>query len=286
MQVASAHPPQIPFHFFPKSSSSSHASSVVVKTRVVPVPPKPTRSTPTPVLNVHNRHQPLVAASANFTAKRRSPQQHSERRVKRARSSDSSDATPPPSSSRSRESSIASTVSSSCTSSRNRSSPPTSLPPSTRSRSRSSSVLPTTDEPIPRECHVHDDAVLDDSFLSSEKVVLRLMKSYVQCSLRSLFTPFSLPVMFTFIFSYQDFKNPNDPHDRSFDTHPTNYPVAELEFPNSGAVERYVFHPLLPYIHGVWQFLFLPFFVHLRCTPLGDPSCACYTQPPHPCAVF
>jgi hypothetical protein len=42
-------------------------------------------------------------------------------------------------------------------------------------------------------------------------------------------------------FSYLDFKNPNDPHDDSFDPHPTNYPVAELEFPNSGATERYVF---------------------------------------------
>ena len=42
--------------------------------------------------------------------------------------------------------------------------------------------------------------------------------------------------------SHIDFKNPNDPHDRSFDPHPTNYPVGELEFPNSGASERYVFH--------------------------------------------
>lgn len=59
--------------------------------------------------------------------------------------------------------------------------------------------------------------MLDDTFLSSEIVVLRIMKSYVQY-----------------------FKNPNDPHDRSFDPHPTNYPVGELEFPNSGASERYI----------------------------------------------
>jgi len=38
----------------------------------------------------------------------------------------------------------------------------------------------------------------------------------------------------------QYFKNPNDPLDRSFDAHPTNYPVGELEFPNSGATERYI----------------------------------------------
>jgi hypothetical protein len=39
----------------------------------------------------------------------------------------------------------------------------------------------TTDETIPRECHIDEDAVLDDTFLSSEKVVLGIMKSYVQC---------------------------------------------------------------------------------------------------------
>ena len=61
-----------------------------------------------------------------------------------------------------------------------------------------------------------------------------------------------------------DFKNPNDPHDRSFDAHPTNYPVGELEFPNSGATERYVFHvSLLPYVRGVWQCVLLPVTLHV-----------------------
>ncbi|KAI0809016.1 S-adenosyl-L-methionine-dependent methyltransferase [Irpex lacteus] len=36
------------------------------------------------------------------------------------------------------------------------------------------------------------------------------------------------------------FRNPDDPHDTSFDPHPTQYPVAELEYPNSGASERYI----------------------------------------------
>ena len=197
MQVASAHPPQIPFHFFPKSSSSSHTPSVTVKTRVVSLPPQVTRPAPTPVLNVHNRPQHR-APSSNPSAKRASTQQLNERCSKRARSSEHSDATPPPSSSWSRESSIVSSSSSSRASTRNRSSPPTSLPPSTRSssRSRSSSVLPTTDEPIPRECHIHDDAVLDDSFLSNEKVVLRLMKSYVRCWFCSLSPPPHPPPLF------------------------------------------------------------------------------------------
>lgn len=184
MQVASPLPPHVPFHFFPKSSSSpSHLPSVVVKTRAVPVPHQVARTTPGPHdnLNDQNLSQIADALTMRSSTKRRSPHAHTQRSPKRARSSDSSDATPPPSSSRSRESSIASSVSSSRSSTRNRSSPPTSVPPSTRSRSRSSSVLPFTDEPIPRECHIEEDAVLDETFLSSENVVLGLMKSYVQC---------------------------------------------------------------------------------------------------------
>ncbi|KAH9172908.1 S-adenosyl-L-methionine-dependent methyltransferase [Lactarius sanguifluus] len=51
------------------------------------------------------------------------------------------------------------------------------------------------------------------------------------------FTPFRFQSCSPFIF-LADFKNPNDPHDKSFDPHPTDYPVGELEFPNSGATER------------------------------------------------
>ena len=187
MQVAPAHPSQIPFHFFPKSSSlPSLIPPVVVKKRVVPVPPQAPRATPRPLDDLYERKPSQAVISTNVLAsrpspKRKSPSALAQRRAKRARSSDSSDATPPPSSSYSRESSIVSSASSSRASTRNRSSPPTSLPPSTRSGSRSSSVLPTTDEPIPRECHIDEDAVLDDTFLSSEKVVLGIMKSYVQC---------------------------------------------------------------------------------------------------------
>ena len=105
MNVAPAHPPQIPFHFFPKSSSPpSLIPPVVVKKRVVPVPPQAPRATPRPLDNIHERKP-----------------------------------------------------------------------------SQASSVLPITDESIPRECHIDEDAVLDDTFLSSEKVVLGIMKSYVQC---------------------------------------------------------------------------------------------------------
>jgi hypothetical protein len=187
MQLAPPHPPQHPFHFFPKPSSPpSHIPPVVVKTRVVTVPHHAARTAPRPRDDFHDRKPTQAVISTNViasqpAAKRKSPDAYTQRRAKRARSSDSSDATPPPSSSHSRESSIVSSASSSRSSTRNRSSPPTSLPPSTRSRSRSSSVLPIVDEPIPRECHIDDDAVLDDTFLSSEKVVLGIIKSYVQC---------------------------------------------------------------------------------------------------------
>ncbi|KAI9451532.1 hypothetical protein F5148DRAFT_542878 [Russula earlei] len=238
MQVVSPHPPQIPFHFFPKPSSTPpHVPSVVVKTRVVSVPPQsvfPHRTPPDDLREQRPLHAALSSSrlTPHSSTKRRSPFAPSQRRAKRARSSDSSDATPPPSSSRSRESSIASSASSSSrASTRNQSSPPISPPPSTRSRSRSSSVLPVTDESTPRDCHIDEDAVFDDAFLSSEKVVLRIIKSYVQY-----------------------FKNPSDPNDRSFDPHPTDYPVGELEFPNSGATERYVLHPSShSHLHGVWQ---------------------------------
>ena len=195
MQVASPHPPQLPFHFFPKSSSSSHThvSPVVVKTRVISLPHQSPHPHPRPLDNLHETNPPQASLTAEVlaarsSAKRRSPYAHTQRRAKRARSSDSSDATPPPSSSRSRESSIASFASSSRASTRNRSSPPTSLSSSTRSRSRSSSVLPIIEVPIPRECHIDEDAVFDDAFLSSEKVVLRLMKSYVRCQSSPLFS--------------------------------------------------------------------------------------------------
>jgi len=38
-----------------------------------------------------------------------------------------------------------------------------------------------------------------------------------------------------------DFKNPEDPGDKSFEPHPENYPWVVLEYPNCGASEKYVF---------------------------------------------
>ncbi|KAJ3514934.1 hypothetical protein NLJ89_g2077 [Agrocybe chaxingu] len=100
-----------------------------------------------------------------------------------------------------------------------------SLPPSPepiyrKSRSRSTSRFPAGDSDGPvilRRWRTDEDGTPGDSVLSSEMVVKKLMKSYK---------------------AY--FKNPNDPNDKSFEPHPTNYPVVELEFPNKGASERFI----------------------------------------------
>src|SRR5712672_3143746 len=89
--------------------------------------------------------------------------------------------------------------------------------------------------------------------------------------------PFSLVCFTLTTLSYADFKNPNDPHDGSFDPHPTDYPVSELEFPNSGASEWYVspIFFLLPHVHGIWRYPFLsppPLSWYFMRTPLCNTS--------------
>src|SRR6266851_2551693 len=71
---------------------------VVVKKRVVPVPPQAPRATPRPLDDLHERKTSQAVISANVLAsrpspKRKSPSALAQRRAKRARSSDSSDAT-------------------------------------------------------------------------------------------------------------------------------------------------------------------------------------------------
>jgi hypothetical protein len=184
MQVAPAHPSQIPFHFFPKSSSlPSLIPPVVVKKRVVPVPLRAPRATPRPLDDLHERKPSQAVISANVLASPPSPRESPLPRSPNVGRSAHAPLTrvtrlrhPHPLTHASRQSFPLHRRHAHL---RNRS--PTSLPPSTRSGSRSFSVRPTTDETIPRECHIDEDAVLDDTFLSSEKVVLGIMKSYVQC---------------------------------------------------------------------------------------------------------
>ncbi|KAG6864835.1 hypothetical protein C0991_006859 [Blastosporella zonata] len=88
------------------------------------------------------------------------------------------------------------------------------------SRSRSTSAYLDWDDdgPVPRrDWKATTDGVPGEKHWSSEQTVKRLMKSY---------KPY--------------FRNLDDPRDYSFKPHPTKYPVAELEYPNTGAVERSV----------------------------------------------
>ncbi|KAK7041733.1 Nucleosomal histone H3-Lys79 methylase [Paramarasmius palmivorus] len=84
---------------------------------------------------------------------------------------------------------------------------------SSASTSRSTSSIPTTR----RKWVTSDKGDARDGHVSSESVVVSLMKSYK---------------------AY--FHNPDDPNDTSFEPHPTNYPVCDLEYPNTDAVERFV----------------------------------------------
>ncbi|CCM01428.1 uncharacterized protein FIBRA_03479 [Fibroporia radiculosa] len=88
--------------------------------------------------------------------------------------------------------------------------------PEAESRSRSTSVFPT-EAPLSRDCWIGKAYRPGPNFFSSESVVRSLMKTYK---------------------TY--FSNPSDPNDRTFEAHPTEYPVIELEYPNSGACERFI----------------------------------------------
>ncbi|KAH9913150.1 DOT1-domain-containing protein [Epithele typhae] len=93
-----------------------------------------------------------------------------------------------------------------------------SLPGPSRGSTPSTRATSVPPPPPPRECWTDEDGEPSEGFFSSEKAVVRLMK-------RRYMTYFI---------------NPNDPHDKSFEPHETNYPVATLEYPNKNACERYI----------------------------------------------
>ncbi|GJE94257.1 DOT1-domain-containing protein [Phanerochaete sordida] len=92
--------------------------------------------------------------------------------------------------------------------------PSRSLSPLTSSSSR---LSPDNVLPVVRSCWSEEDGRPGPGFTSSEDVVQRVLKGYV---------------------AY--FRNPDDPEDTSFQPHPTKYPVAELEYPNTFAAERFI----------------------------------------------
>jgi H3 lysine-79-specific histone-lysine N-methyltransferase len=85
----------------------------------------------------------------------------------------------------------------------------------------------------PRKCWIDEDGKPGPGFISSEHVVKGLMRTYKQCA-STLHKSVFMSLMVVVVFS-----NLDDPQDTSFHPHPTNYPTAELEYPNSGASERY-----------------------------------------------
>lgn len=88
-------------------------------------------------------------------------------------------------------------------------------------RSRSTTEFGSLEGTIPRPCCTSHDGGFGEELISADTVVKRLMKSYK---------------------AY--FHNPDDPNDRSFDPHPTDFPFVVLEYPNTNA--REVFPLLVP----------------------------------------
>ncbi|KXN84824.1 Histone-lysine N-methyltransferase, H3 lysine-79 specific [Leucoagaricus sp. SymC.cos] len=102
-------------------------------------------------------------------------------------------------------------------------------------RSRSTSLFPGLDPDVQPSCRrrwrTDEDGVPGDDFLSSELIVRRLIKSYKACMSCSSLAAVPLTC-------FLDFRNPNNNMDMSFE--PENFPVAELEYPNTGAKERFL----------------------------------------------
>lgn len=246
--MLSAPAPRAPFSFFskPKIRHSAHPSvaPVVVTKRVVTVqravtPKKDFSSPPAPKAEGAASRPSLSATSS---LKRKPADMAAQPPAKRPRTSSSS--SPAPRVQRQRtddstaSSSASSTSGSSRASTRYRTSPPPSEALYRSSRSRSVSVLRAADEPIPRDCF--EDRIFSqsdaDELITSEMVVRQLMEKEVYLARKSrVWTRPSRHVLNTRFAS--DFRNPEDPSDKSFDAH--NFPIAELEYPNSGACERY-----------------------------------------------
>ncbi|KAG6919463.1 hypothetical protein DXG01_005722 [Tephrocybe rancida] len=222
-----ARPASSDFSFFspPKGpnavASSSSSPDVVVSTRRIPItaPPLQHRSFSSPNPSPATSSAPSSPLSTPPSIKKRKssppPEVELPREVKRLR------ATAPGKPGRSRKHpSAASSRHVSRASSTTESRPPSPEPIYRGSRSRSVSAYPGWDDdgPVPRRNWIaNTGGVPGEKHWSSEQTVRRLMKSY---------KPY--------------FINHDDPHDYKFKPHPTNYPVAELEYPNTGAVERFI----------------------------------------------
>ncbi|KAJ6577112.1 S-adenosyl-L-methionine-dependent methyltransferase, partial [Mycena sp. CBHHK59/15] len=98
--------------------------------------------------------------------------------------------------------------------------PPSPEPIYRSSRSRSTSYFTPIESESPvirRQWFTDEDAGADPAHFSSEKAVAMLLRTY--CAY---------------------FKNLDDPSDTSFKPHPKDYPVVELEYPNTNSSERFI----------------------------------------------
>lgn len=213
--------------------SSSHASNavasssraVVVRKRFEYHPVQSVRQSPTPSRLLTSSSHPLMSSASssnsspfstppNHKKRKASPQSHAPlpREVKRLRAS-------APGLDQPRKRSQHSSRRTSRASSPQGDQPPSPAPIYRSSRSRSTSLYPSLDESpiLNRVWATDEDGDPGPNHCSSEYVVSNhLIKSY-----RSYF------------------KNYNDPNDLTFKLQPHHWPVAELEYPNSGAVESF-----------------------------------------------
>ncbi|KAI0344273.1 DOT1-domain-containing protein [Trametopsis cervina] len=202
--------PGADFSFFSKSKANKPAGSGttvttrVVTKQVVNTAPNPAQGSGA-VKVVARDATPSTSTSVGI--KRRPEASAVPSRVKKARTSASPSAGPS-----SRASSLAPSVS---TPELVRES--SVAPRQRKTRSRSFSTTPEDRETIPRTWWTEEDGAPGPGFLSAECVVKDIMKDYKAF-----------------------FRNPDDPSDTSFEPHPTHYPVAELEYPNTGASERFI----------------------------------------------
>ncbi|KAG6819626.1 hypothetical protein H0H93_010046 [Arthromyces matolae] len=128
-----------------------------------------------------------------------------------------------------KQASITSSRNSSRAASASCSRPPSPEPIYRNSRSRSTSAFPAWDDAIPtqtRNWQTSQDGLPGEKHWSSEQTVKRLMKSYKPCPVSA--APFDAS------------PNHDDASDYRFKPHPTGYPVVELEYPNTHAVERFI----------------------------------------------
>ncbi|KAJ7293938.1 S-adenosyl-L-methionine-dependent methyltransferase [Mycena rebaudengoi] len=99
--------------------------------------------------------------------------------------------------------------------------PPSPEPIYRSSRSRSTSHFTAIDNETPvirRRWAAEEDGGPDPAHFSSEKAVAMLLRTYCACALQK----------------------PRGPSDPSFRPHPKDYPVVELEYPNTNSSERFI----------------------------------------------